>query len=142
MGRPLYMRHNFPAIEALEAGKIDMKRLAAVTPGVDPEVTLVREARAWFEKVYLSNSVAIAFPHVIYFHSRVYRLPRSEVARLVVHELVHVSQWRSEGSLRFLALYLFDYLRGRVRRMGHRRAYAAIRYEVKAREAVDYVVRR
>ena len=141
MSRPLYMRHNFPAIEALEAGGIDLERAAAVTPGVDPEITLVREARAWFEKVYLSNSAAIAFPHVIYMHTRLYRLPRAEVARLVLHELVHVSQWQSEGKLRFLAIYVFDYLRGRLRRIGHQRSYEAIRYEVKAREAVDYVLR-
>jgi hypothetical protein len=37
------------------------------------------------------------------------------LARLLLHELVHVRQWRDAGPVRFLARYLGDYLRGRLR---------------------------
>ena len=142
MSRPLHMRHNFPAIEALEAADIDLAAVQAVTPDVDLEQLLIREASSLFEKVFLRSNAAIAFPHVVYMHSRWYRRPRAEMARLVLHEAIHVSQWRQTGNLRFAATYVFDYLRGRVRRRGHARSYREIRYETQAREATDRVLRR
>jgi Domain of unknown function (DUF4157) len=53
--------------------------------------------------------------------------------RLLAHELVHVRQWRELGVLRFLWRYLGAYLRGRVRGLRHRAAYAAIPLEQEAR---------
>lgn len=136
------MRHNFPAIEALEAAELDVPSVREVAPGVDFERLLVREASPWVEKLILRRYAAIAFPHVIYMHSRWYRRPRVAVARLVVHELVHVSQWHHVGKLRFAALYVGDYLRGRLARRGHEVAYREIRYETQARDATDRVFAR
>jgi hypothetical protein len=53
---------------------------------------------------------------------------------LLAHELVHVQQWREHGAIPFLARYLFDYLRGRLRGEPHWAAYAAIAFEAEARE--------
>ena len=133
------MRHNFPAIEALEAGAIDPAEVARVAPGVDTERLLVREARPWFERLVLRSSAAIAFPHVIYMHSKAYRLPRPQITRLVVHELIHVSQWRTDGNVRFVLRYLGDYFQGRRHRLTHTEAYHAIGYEISAREGADTV---
>lgn len=133
------MRHNFPAIEALEAGGVDLASVAELTPGVDAERLLIREARPWFERLVLRSSTAIALPYVVYVHSHTYRRPRRQLARLVVHEMVHVSQWRQEGYLRFAFRYSWDYLRGRARRRSHAEAYNAIRYEVVARAGTDSV---
>ena len=137
MSRPLHMRHNFPAIEALEAGDVDPSVVAGLAPGVDPEQLLIREAQPWFERSVLRKSAAIALPYVVYMHSRTYRRPRHEVTRLVIHEMIHVSQWRQEGYLRFAFSYVWDYLRERGRRRGHTEAYRAIRYEVAARVGTD-----
>jgi hypothetical protein len=52
----------------------------------------------------------------------------------LVHELVHVRQWREFGTLGFLRRYLADYFRGRRKGLGHTAAYLAIRFEVEARE--------
>ena len=52
---------------------------------------------------------------------------------LLAHELVHVRQWRELGPLRFLWRYLGAYVRGRLRGLGHREAYAAIPFEREAR---------
>lgn len=142
MSRPLHMRHNFPAIEALEAGNLDLDALARLVPGVDPERLLIREARPWFERLVLRRVAAIALPYVIYVHSRAYMQPRAELTKLVVHELVHVSQWREEGYLRFATRYLGDYLRERLRGRPHMEAYRAIRYEVEARACADEVCAR
>jgi hypothetical protein len=53
--------------------------------------------------------------------------------RLLVHELVHVRQWRELGAPRFLIAYLGAYVRNRVRGLDHWRAYEAIPLEVEAR---------
>ena len=140
MSRPLHMRHNFPAIEALEAGGVNLAKLTRVAPGVDPERLLVREARPWFERIVLRRSAAIALPYVVYVRSRTYVLPRADLTGLVVHELVHVSQWRADGYLRFATRYLGDYLRLRLRGRPHIDAYLAIRYEAEARAAADEVL--
>ncbi len=136
------MRHNFPAIEALEAGEVDPRALSRMAPGVDPERLLIREARPWFERITLRGSAAIALPYVVYVHSRAYNRPRAELARLVVHELVHVSQWREEGYVRFATRYAWDYLRGRLRGQSHADSYGAIRYEVEARACADALLAR
>jgi len=140
MSRPLHMRHNFPAIEALEAGGVNLAKLTRVAPGVDPERLLVREARPWFERIVLRRSAAIALPYVVYVRSRTYVLPRADLTRLVVHELVHVSQWRADGYWRFATRYLGDYLRRRFQGNRHIDAYLAIRYEVDARAAADEIL--
>ena len=128
------MRHNFPAIEALEAGGVDPAALARVAPGVDPERLLIREARPWFERLVLRGPAAIALPYVVYVHSWAYNQPRADLTRLVVHELIHVSQWREEGYVRFASRYVRDYLRSRLRGRSHSESYRSIRYEAAARE--------
>jgi len=137
MSRPLHMRHNFPAIEALEAGGVDPTALARIAPGVDPERLLIREARPWFERLILRRPAAIALPYVVYVHTRAYNRPRADLTPLVVHELVHVSQWREEGYFRFAVRYLGDYLRGRLRHQSHAEAYRAIGYEIEARALTE-----
>jgi Domain of unknown function (DUF4157) len=52
---------------------------------------------------------------------------------LIAHELVHVQQWRERHALPFLARYLGEYLRHRVRGMRHWAAYSAISFEQEAR---------
>jgi hypothetical protein len=50
---------------------------------------------------------------------------------LVVHELVHVAQWRKDGGW-FLPRYLGQYFRFRLLGISHETAYRSISYEVDA----------
>jgi hypothetical protein len=59
---------------------------------------------------------------------------RRRLARLVVHELVHLRQVVDEGYLPFTIRYVVDYLRGRLEGKSGRQAYLDIRAEVEARE--------
>ena len=52
--------------------------------------------------------------------------------RLLLHEGVHVQQWRRLGVAGFLLRYLAAYLRWRLRGYGHRGAYRRIPLEVEA----------
>jgi hypothetical protein len=55
---------------------------------------------------------------------------------LVVHELVHVAQWRRDGRW-FLSRYLSQYVRFRFLGVSHDAAYRSISYEVDAYAASD-----
>jgi len=59
--------------------------------------------------------------------------PGAELSeRLRRHEYEHVLQYHRLGRVRFLARYLGEYLRWRLRRHGHRAAYRRISFEVRA----------
>jgi hypothetical protein len=63
------------------------------------------------------------------------KLPRD----LVVHEIAHVIQYRSNGFFRFLYVYFRDYLgnlkkEGGARRKARHAAYLAIPFEIEARQ--------
>lgn len=62
---------------------------------------------------------------------------RGERPRLLLHELVHVGQWRREGRVGFLVSYLGDYLRNRLIGLNHDVAYRAIGFEAAAYDASE-----
>lgn len=57
---------------------------------------------------------------------------------LLLHEQVHVRQWRRHGPIGFPARYLGSYALWRLRRKGHHGAYLRIPLEIEA----DWVARR
>ena len=60
---------------------------------------------------------------------------------LVVHELVHVDQWRREGSVAFVSRYVSEYVRNRMIGLDHRNAYRAIGFEVAAYDVSERALR-
>lgn len=87
---------------------------------------------------------AMAFGRRIYFSPagwRRYRQAGPAGVALAAHEAVHVLQYRRDGLVRMLTRYLWQYVRGRLRGLGHTRAYRAIDYEREA-FAVEADVRR
>ena len=56
---------------------------------------------------------------------------------LLLHELVHVGQWRREGTVGFAVRYVSDYLRNRMIGLDHKIAYRAIGFEAAAFEASE-----
>ena len=63
-----------------------------------------------------------------------------QLARFVVHELVHVRQFVDLGYVRFMFRYLREYLKGRLRGQGHRTAYLQISAEQEARAVASRYV--
>lgn len=60
------------------------------------------------------------------------RVIAGELPVLLLHELVHVGQWRREGRIGFLIQYVTDYLRNRIIGLDHKVAYRAIGFEAAA----------
>lgn len=130
---------SFAAAEAVIAAGLDLEALRVVAPRVDPATVPVRRAPTWFVALWVPGIAAIALPWSVYLRPDVYERPRGDLGRLIVHELVHIEQVRRFGLMPHLAVYLADYLKHRFEGMGHWPAYKAIRQEIEARLAADYV---
>ena len=125
------MSESAPAAELLRATGIDPDSLRAVMPRVDPATVKVRVAAAWFRRFWVRGIAAVALPTGIFVQPAVMDRFRAGAepersGRLIVHELMHIEQWRRLGAFRHLSQYLGDYVRGRRRRLGHWEAYRSI----------------
>ncbi len=105
---------------------------------VDPAAVRVQRAPWWLRVVLRPAFAAIAGPATIFV--RQWPAPGEAAARLVLHELVHVEQWRRHGSVEFLLRYLGDYLKNLSRGIGRRDAYLAIDLERDARVRAESVL--
>jgi len=80
----------------------------------------------------------MALPRVVFASDKAFgRIVDGDAAGLLVHESVHIDQWRDYGVARFLTRYLGDYLYGRAVGLPHRAAYRAIRFEAEAVERTE-----
>jgi len=125
---------SFPAAEALDASGVDRVRLAVLLPDVDPARVPVLAAPKWFRMLWAPQVIAVALPWGIYVGPDQIREPRSALGPLVVHELTHLEQWRLLGPLRWVHVYLGEYLRSRWAGLTHHAAYRGISLEVEARD--------
>ncbi len=133
-----------PAAELLRASGLDPDQLAALMPRVDPAAVRVRVASRTFRRFWAKGIAAVALPTGVFVQPSVMDRLRAgsqpeRSARLLVHELMHIEQWRRLGMVRHVSQYSADYLKGRLRRLGHWEAYRSIRLEVEAREAAAAV---
>lgn len=65
---------------------------------------------------------------------------RDRLARLIIHELIHVRQYRAAGYIRFVTSYLKEYWMGRIGGKSARQAYLDISHEREARELTERTV--
>ena len=115
------------------AGLTDRSALAVRCGFDDFDRIVVRPAPRWMARLWHGPVAAMTVASTIYLRPGLEGTDPDVLARLLVHELVHVRQWRELGRIRFVARYVGDYLRHRLRGLSHPDAYASIRYEVEAR---------
>ena len=133
-----------PAADLLRAAGIAPDSLATLMPRVDPATVKVRVAAPWFRRLWAKGIVAVALPTGVFVQPIVMERFRTgaEPERwgpLIVHELMHIEQWRRLGAVRHVAQYVSDYMRSRLQGHGHWESYKAIRLEVEAREAASHI---
>jgi hypothetical protein len=75
--------------------------------------------------------------HIFVTQNRYESVIAGELPVLLLHELVHVGQWRREGSIGFLVRYGSDYLSNRMIGLDHKVAYRAIGFEAAAYETSE-----
>lgn len=93
----------------------------------------VREARPWLRRLWIGDVAAITLPWAVYLRPDLLAGPAETSAPLLVHELVHVRQWRDLGVGGFTVRYLTEYLRSRLSGWSHAEAYARVSFEREAR---------
>jgi hypothetical protein len=138
------MTESVSAADILLFSGIDPGTLVAPMPRVDPAEVEVRVASRLFRRFWARGIAAVALPAGIFVQPAVMERFRigaepERSGRLIVHELMHIEQWRRLGAFRHITQYVGDYLRRRFRGFGHWEAYQAIRLEQEARDAASRV---
>ncbi len=116
----------------LEASGVAARSVRSLLPEVDAAMTPVHALPRWARRLLPRGVAAVALPGRIIVRDAALGSRGRDLARLLVHELVHVEQWRRHGPVRFLARYVGSYLGGRWRGLSHDAAYRSIPLEREA----------
>ena len=93
----------------------------------------VRVMPSWMTRALGPGVAAMTISDTIFVSpDRYERVISGSASTLLLHELVHVSQWRREGRFAFLFQYVGDYFRNRLIGLGHDTAYRSIGFEAAA----------
>ena len=110
----------------LDVGDLDISHVA------------LHEMPWWMTRVLGSGVRAITLSDNIFVAPDFYEaVVGGQKPTLLLHELVHVGQWRREGKVVFLARYVSDYARNRLIGLNHKVAYRAIGHEAAAYDASE-----
>lgn len=112
-----------------------------LTP-VNPDQVNVWPASPLMRRLWRTGIEGVTIWRFVFVAPELMRGDRQRLARLVIHELVHVRQFGETGYLRFMSRYLLEYCRGRLRGKSPRQAYRDISAEVEAREVTARVITR
>jgi hypothetical protein len=107
---------------------------------VRPEEVRVVPAPGPMRRFWNRGTGAMTLGNAIFVRPNVLAAGGPRLRDLIVHELVHVRQWRS-GATGFLARYLHQYLMARLFGARHHLAYRSIGAEVEARQITGGVRR-
>lgn len=122
-----------------EAG-YDTDALRVRISPVDPDGINVYPAARPLRALWRPGIKGVTHWRWIFVEPEFMRGDRDRLARLVIHELIHVRQYRDTGYLRFTIGYVFEYWKGRLGGKGARQAYLDIGAEVEAREVTERIV--
>lgn len=124
----------YPPSAVLNGCGVTPEQACGATGLDDLDAVPIRVAPTWMRRLWRGPVAAMTLPWAIYMDPD--HLRSGDSGTLILHELVHVRQWKRLGTWRFLRIYLSDYVRNRRAGMSHERAYLAIRLEKEARVAV------
>ena len=101
---------------------------------VDPDQINIWPASHVFRRFWRSEISGVTHGKFVFVDPEVMRGDPNRLGRLVVHELIHVRQYKAAGYLRFVTSYLKEYWIGRLGGKSPRDAYLDISLEREARE--------
>jgi hypothetical protein len=98
----------------------------------------IRFGYPWWLRPFLAKGViAITLGRRIYLSPVIGQRSEQDLERLLRHELAHVRQVNRHGLIRFLRLYVTEFLRHFRRERSVQRAYRAISFEIEAEAAEE-----
>lgn len=125
----------------LRKAGFDNDELRVTLAPVDPDRINVWPASRWMMMLWRKGISGVTVRNWIFVDPEVIRGDLRRLARLVVHELVHVRQFSDEGYVPFALRYVVEYLRGLVAGKGARQAYLDIHAETEARRVTERLLR-
>jgi hypothetical protein len=128
----------YPVSTILRAGGVDPIAACNACGLDDADGVAVRAAPLWLVKAWRGPVVAMTLPWTIYVRPDVLTGDRRRLAHLLIHEMVHVRQWRRLGTIGFAHQYLRGYLSGRRNGLDHYQAYLSISLESEARQIAGH----
>jgi hypothetical protein len=109
------------------------ERAGVDTGDLDLSEVSVRMMPHWMQIALGTSVAAITLGNSIFVAQDTYEsVVSGKNPALLLHELVHVDQWRREGSVAFLSRYATEYVRNRMIGLDHRTAYRSIGFEIAA----------
>jgi hypothetical protein len=101
---------------------------------VDPDRINIWPASRVFRRFWRPGISGVTHGKFVFVDPEVMRGDPKRLGRLVVHELIHVRQYKAAGYLRFVTSYLKEYWIGRLGGKSPHDAYLDISLEREARE--------
>lgn len=122
-----------------EAG-YDTDALRVRIAPIDPNRVNLLPASRFFRRFWRAGINGVTHGPFVFIAPEVLNGDRDRLARLVIHELVHVRQYKAAGYFRFVMSYLKEYWTGRIGGKTPRQAYLDISHEREARELTERTV--
>ncbi len=104
---------------------------------VDPRAINVWPASSLFRRFWRDGIKGVTHGRLVFVDPEVMRGDQERLARLVVHELIHVRQFAAAGYVRFVTSYLKEYWTARLGGKSPHDAYREISFEREAREMTE-----
>jgi hypothetical protein len=120
--------------QLLGGAGLDTPELRAIIHPIDPDRIALRRAPRLVMAFWRRGIDAMTIGTWIMVRPDLLGGDPARLARLAIHELVHVRQWADFGFFGFLRRYLSDYWSSRRQGQDPTNAYRAIRLEREARE--------
>lgn len=122
------------AARVLSAAGLDTGAVRLALHPIHPESVNLYPAGPLLRAVWAEGVKGMTLWRWVFIDPEVLAGDPGRLGRLALHELVHLRQIADLGWGRFLWTYLRDYLRSRLRGLGHQSAYHQIGLEREARE--------
>ncbi len=115
----------------------DSEALRVRIAPVNPDDINVWPASRSMRRFWRQGISGVTHGRLVFIDPKVMKGDPDRLARLVVHELIHVRQFVAAGYVRFALSYMKDYWKGRIGGLSPRDAYLEISYEREARELTE-----
>ena len=113
---------------------LDSDELRVAIYPILPEDLSLKPASSLMMRIWGLDIQAVTIRNWIFVDPKILTGDRTKLARLTIHELIHVRQFNDLGMVKFFRRYAAEYIQGRRSGLTHREAYRRIGYEVEARD--------
>ena len=125
----------------LRNADLDTLELRRELAPIDPDTIKVLPASRWLRSLWKPGIRGVTQGRWVFIDPDMFNTTPERLAKLVIHELVHVRQFADRGYVPFMARYVFENVRGRLSGKTARQAYLDITAEREAREVASRFTR-